>query len=85
MFSEKKFIYNKNRIDFFKQCINELNQIEKNKECYTISNLDINGKILNDLGYNGKEIGEKLSFLLDEVIKNPLLNKKDSLINLLKL
>ena len=80
-----KFISNKNRIGFFKQCINELNQIEKNKECYTISNLDINGKILKDLGYNGKEIGEKLSFLLDEVIKNPLLNKKDSLINLLKL
>jgi tRNA nucleotidyltransferase (CCA-adding enzyme) len=80
-----KFMYNKNRIDFFKQCINELNQIEKNKECYTISNLDINGKILKDLGYNGKEIGEKLSFLLDEVIKNPLLNKKDNLINLLKL
>ena len=32
-----------------------------------------------------KEIGEKLSFLLDEVIKNPSLNKKDILINLLKL
>ena len=80
-----KFIHNKNSIEFFKQCINELNQIEKNKECYTISNLDINGKILKDLGYNGKEIGEKLSFLLDEVIKNPLLNKKDNLINLLKL
>ena len=36
-------------------------------------------------GSGGKEIGEKLSFLLDEVIKNPLLNKKDTLINLLKL
>ena len=40
---------------------------------------------LKDLGYKGKEIGEKLNFLLDEVIKNPLLNKKDILINLLKL
>ena len=52
---------------------------------YKISDLDINGKILKDLGYKGKEIGEKLNFLLDEVIKNPLLNKKDILINLLKL
>jgi len=80
-----KFINNKYSIEFFKQCINKLNQIEKNKECYTIGSLDIDGKILKDLGYNGKEIGEKLSFLLDEVIKNPLFNKKDILIDLLKL
>ena len=33
-------------------------------------------KYLKDLGYKGKEIGEKLNFLLDEVIKNHLLNKK---------
>jgi len=80
-----KFINNKNSVEFFKQCINKLNQIENNKECYTIGSLDIDGKILKDLGYNGKEIGEKLSFLLDEVIKNPLFNKKDILIDLLKL
>ena len=60
-------------------------EIENSKECYKISDLDINGKILKDLGYKGKGIGEKLNFLLDEVIKNHLLNKKDILINLLKL
>ena len=79
------FLNNKNKIEIFKQCIKKLNEIENSKECYKISDLDIDGKIIKDLGYKGKEIGEKLSFLLDEVIKNPLLNKKDILINLLKL
>lgn len=79
------FLDNKNKAEFFRQCIMKLNEIEDSKECYKISDLDVNGKILKDLGYKGKEIGEKLNFLLDEVIKNPLLNKKDILINLLKL
>lgn len=79
------FLDNKNKAEFFRKCIIKLNEIENSKECYKISDLDINGKILKDLGYKGKEIGEKLNFLLDEVIKNPLLNKKDILINLLKL
>lgn len=80
-----KFVNNKEKIEFFRKCINQLNKIENSKECYQIKDLDINGKILSDLGYKGKEIGEKLNFLLEEVIKNPLLNKKDILINLLKL
>lgn len=79
------FFNNKDNVEFFKQCINQLDEIENSKECYEIKSLDIDGKILKDLGYKGKEIGEKLSFLLDQVIKNPLLNKKDILINLLKL
>jgi len=78
------FLDNKNTIEFLKECINKLNQIENNKECYTIKGLDIDGKILKDLGYNGKQIGEKLDFLLDEVIKNPLLNKKEILMSLLE-
>lgn len=79
------FLNNKNNIEFFKLCIKKLNEIENSKECYKIKDLDIDGKIIKDLGYKGKEIGEKLNFLLDEVIKNPLLNRKDILINLLKL
>lgn len=79
------FFNNKDNVEFFKQCINQLDEIENSKECYEIKSLEIDGKILKDLGYKGKEIGEKLSFLLDQVIKDPLLNKKDILINLLKL
>lgn len=79
------FFNNKDNVKFFKRCIKQLDEIENSKECYEIKSLEIDGKILKDLGYKGKEIGEKLSFLLDQVIKDPLLNKKDILINLLKL
>lgn len=79
------FFNNKDNVEFFKRCIKQLDEIENSKECYEIKSLEIDGKILKDLGYKGKEIGEKLSFLLDQVIKDPLLNKKDILINLLKL
>ena len=79
------FFYNKNQIEILKVCINNLDEIKNNKECYTIKDLQIDGKILINLGYKGKEIGKILEFLLDEVIKNPLLNHKDILINLLKL
>ena len=79
------FFDNKTNIDSIKECIDILNEVENNKECYTIKDLDIDGKILKDLGYNGKEIGEKLDFLLGEVIKRPSLNKEENLINLLKL
>lgn len=79
------FVDNKNKIEILKLCINNLEQIKNNKECYTVKDLQIDGKILINLGYKGKEIGKILQFLLDEVIKNPLLNHKDVLINLLKL
>ncbi len=79
------FFNNKNQIEILKVCINNLDEIKNNKECYTIKDLQIDGKILINLGYKGKEIGKILEFLLDEVIKNPLLNHKDILINLLKL
>ncbi len=79
------FFNNKNEVEILKVCINNLDEIKNSKECYTIKDLQIDGKILISLGYKGKEIGKILEFLLDEVIKNPLLNHKDILINLLKL
>ena len=79
------FFQDKPEIYKLKQCISNLEKIKNNKECYTIKDLDIDGKIVAKLGYTGKEIGEKLNFLLHEVIKNPSLNKKEILINLLKL
>ncbi len=63
--------------------INQIIELEKNKECYSIKDLDINGKIIEQLGYKGKDVGNKLNYLLEEVIKNPYLNKRESLIKLL--
>lgn len=66
------------------KCINKIKNIEKNKECYTIKNLQINGKVLKELGYSGIEIGEKLNYLLNEVIKYPSLNNEKDLIRIIK-
>lgn len=63
--------------------INQVDEIKIKKECYSMKDMDINGIILSELGYKGKEIGEKLNFLLEEVFKNPKLNKRTELIKLL--
>lgn len=60
-----------------------LDEITKNREPYKISHLDISGKDIISLGFSGKEVGEKLEFLLTEVIKNPLLNDRPKLLNLI--
>lgn len=53
-------------------------------EPYRVDMLDINGNELVKLGFKGKEIGEKLDYLLELVIKDPNLNKKSKLIEKLK-
>lgn len=63
---------------------NNIKEIEKNKECYSLKELKINGKDLKNLGYKGKEIGVKLNEILDIVMKNPNINDKDTLIKLIK-
>ena len=60
-----------------------LDEIIKAHEPYKISHLDISGKDITALGFGGKEVGEKLEFLLNEVIKNPDLNTREKLLNLI--
>lgn len=60
-----------------------LDDIIQNKEPYKISQLDITGKDITALGFNGKEVGEKLEFLLDAVINDPTLNLREKLLNLI--
>ena len=35
------------------------------------------------LGFSGKDVGDKLNFLLGEVIKNPEMNTHEKLLNLI--
>ena len=60
-----------------------LDEIIKTGEPYKISHLDISGKDITSLGFDGKAVGEKLEFLLNEVIKKPSLNKREKLLNLI--
>ena len=63
----------------------KLNEIIKAQECFTIKNLDVDGKDLIALGIKpGKDIGIILNNLLNKVIENPNLNNKEILINMIK-
>ena len=73
----------------------ELSQLEEsykifktiliNNDCISLKDLKINGEDLKEIGItNGKEIGEKLKFLLNEVLKNPQNNDIEILKKILK-
>lgn len=55
-------------------------EIAETNEPFQIKDLDINGNDLIALGFSGKEIGEVLKRLLDEVIEHPNTNDKEYLI-----
>ena len=57
--------------------------IEKN-ECYSIEQLDINGRDIVNLGLTGEKAGIALEYLLEKVIKNEVENTKKSLTGLIK-
>ena len=57
-----------------------LEKILERKDCLTLKTLAVKGKDLQQIGINGKEMGEVLSFLLDMVHKEPEKNKKQILL-----
>ena len=58
------------------------NEITEKGEPYLISQLAVDGNCLKDLGFCGKQIKNALDMLVCEVSKNPSLNSKENLINL---
>ena len=77
-----RIIYDKEKkVD---EIIDILSEIEENNECYTIKNLKVNGRDIMSLGYKNKEVGEVLNYLLEIVIEDYTLNKKDVLIKKIK-
>nr|WP_034869297.1 HD domain-containing protein [Clostridium lundense] len=63
----------------------KLNSILQQRQCFSLKDLDVNGKDLIELGLaQGKEIGKMLNELLEIVMENPELNNKEELINIIK-
>ncbi len=63
----------------------EIKRIINKKEVYEKNQLEIDGNDVIELGYEqGKIVGEILEYLLEEVLENPKLNNKESLIKLIE-
>lgn len=78
-------IYLNDRINKIQQIEAIALEIKQNQECMSIKNLAVNGQDLIDLGFlQDKKLGLALKYLLDVVIENPELNKKDILLQLVK-
>ncbi|WP_300281893.1 CCA tRNA nucleotidyltransferase [Peptacetobacter sp.] len=62
-----------------------LKEVVDKKECFSLKELEISGKDLIKMGIKpGKDIGKILDKILMEVIKNPDINKKEILIEMVK-
>ena len=60
------------------------NSIIEGNECFNLSMLEINGKDLLNLGYEGITIGKLLDKLLDAVMKDECINSKEDLLKYLE-
>lgn len=58
-------------------------EIQAKEDCVNLKMLKINGRDLIEIGHKpGKAMGETLDWLLEQVIENPSLNEKQSLLNM---
>ena len=78
------------KAEFAKERLPAIDRMEKKAEemyekgeCLSLKDLSLNGNDIEKLGFKGKEIGEALSFLLDAVISEKVVNKREELIEYL--
>ncbi len=69
------------RIEIYRQVSETVKSIISENECFSLSDLAVNGNDIMELGYKGKAIGDTLHYLLDKVIDGDFLNEKEILIN----
>jgi tRNA nucleotidyltransferase (CCA-adding enzyme) len=67
-------------IDAIDKVYSRFADLLENEKALTIKDLDINGYDLMDLGFEGKQIGECLNYLLDQVLEETLENNKEKLL-----
>lgn len=64
-------------IDEFEAILEEVLAAGK---CFSRKDLAINGKDLTDLGYQGKEVGQILEYLLEQVVDGEVRNEREALL-----
>lgn len=72
------------RLPYLDSLLSIYQDIKNNSEVFSLKHLAINGNDLISLGFKGKEIGNILNFLLEQVMDNPELNTKEKLIEIIK-
>lgn len=75
-----KFVAEYRRAAFVEDKNKEIEHLVNSGECLFISDLNINGKELQQIGFQGREIGIVLDKLLESVRSSSVKNTKDSLI-----
>lgn len=68
-------------IKSYKKAEDQIDDIERNSVCLSISDLEINGNDLLTAGFKGKDIGKVLKHLLGLVIDEKINNNKDELLS----
>lgn len=56
-------------------------EIVSRADCYKLSDLKINGKDLENMGFHGERVGDALNFVLDAVINGDIQNDRERLLN----
>lgn len=67
-------------IDAIDKVYSRFADLLENEKALTIKDLDINGYDLMSLGFEGKQIGDCLNYLLDQVLEEILENNKEKLL-----
>ncbi len=65
------------------QLFSVMHDVIRKSECYTVSQLAVNGHDMIDLGLSGPAIGRALAFLLDAVIRGETENERTALLRYL--
>ena len=70
--------------EHFQDLNRALDSLLADNPCYTLKSLAVHGDELTALGFQGKEVGEKLNWLLDQVMAETLPNQKEALLQAIK-
>lgn len=82
--SGKKPEYYDEDIKSYELAEKQIQEIQEKNLCLNITDLDVNGRDIMELGYHGQDIGIILEQLLTLVIDEKADNKKDILLNIAK-
>ena len=67
-------------LEIFPKIRKVLDEIREEGACLTLKDLDISGHDLKKMGLEGKQIGQCLDYLLEQVVQETLPNEKPSLL-----